>query len=88
MQVITRQTVVEKIEAYLRHEISLPQMVDWAERAVMDGDFSESDAAALTRTVARLGVADVRRFGLTWEDFLNLLRDLGYSAKIELVPTP
>ena len=83
---ITKQTVAEQLGAYLRHESSLAQLVDWAEQAMMDGEFPEPEAAALAKVVARLGVADVRAFGLTWEDCETLLRELGYAAKIELAP--
>lgn len=83
---ITRQTIAEKIGAYLRHDLSLSQLVDWAENVVMDGEFAERDAAMLSRVAARLGVADVRVFGLTWEDCEELLRQLGYAAKVELKP--
>jgi hypothetical protein len=83
---ITRQTVAEKLAAYLHHETPLAQLVDWAENAVMDGEFPPAEAPMLTRVVARLGVADVRAFGLTWEDCEQLLGTLGYAARVELVP--
>ena len=65
---ITKQTVADKIAAYLRHDISLAELVSWAEEAMMDGEFAEQDVGVLSDAVARLGVADVRVFGLTWED--------------------
>jgi hypothetical protein len=34
--------------------------------------------------LARLGLADVRAFGLTWDDCEELLRELGYSARVEI----
>jgi hypothetical protein len=83
---ITRQTVAEKLASYLHHETPLAELVDWAENAVMDGEFAPAEAPALARVVARLGVADVRAFGLTWEDCEQLLGTLGYSARVELVP--
>jgi hypothetical protein len=79
---ITRQAVAEKLAAYLRHELPLAQLVDWAERAVLEGEFAPAEAPML----ARLGVADVRAFDLTWEDCDQLLRTLGYTARVELVP--
>jgi hypothetical protein len=82
---ITKQTVAAKIAAYLRHEISLPGLVDWAERALMEGEFAEEDASTLSQVVARLGVSDVRAFGLTWEDCEQLLGVLGFSARVEIV---
>ena len=38
---ITKQTVADKIAAYLHHEITLAQLVDWAENAIMDGELAE-----------------------------------------------
>jgi len=63
----------------------LDELVGWAESAVMDGEFDPAEAATLTDVVARIGVADVRAFGLSWEDCEALLRRLGYSARIEVV---
>jgi hypothetical protein len=82
---ITKQIVAEKIAAYLRHDISPAELVSWAEDAVMDGEFAEEDSSVIAEVVARLGVADVRAFGLTWEDCEQLLRQLGYSARVEIV---
>lgn len=84
---ITKQTVAEKLAGYLRHDLSLNELVDWAENALMDGTFAEADAATLSAVVSRLGVADVRAFGLTWEDCEQLVRQLGYSARVEIVAT-
>jgi cobyrinic acid a,c-diamide synthase len=82
---ITKQTVADKIAAYLHHEITLPQLVDWAENALMDGELAEGDAKTLSTVIARLGVADVRAFGLAWEDCEELLRQLGFSPRVEVV---
>ena len=82
---VTRQTVAGHIAAYLHHGITLAQLVDWAENALMDGEFEEQDAASIAAVVARLGVADVHAFGLTWDDCEDLLRRLGFSARIEIV---
>lgn len=62
---ITRQSVADKLAAYLRHELSLAQLVDWAENALMEEEFAEADMDTLRSAVSRLGVADVRAFGLT-----------------------
>jgi cobyrinic acid a,c-diamide synthase len=82
---ITKQAVAERIAAYLQHRITLAQLVDWAENALMDGEFEEKDATAIAAVVARLGVADVRAFGLAWDDCEELLRQLGFSARVEIV---
>jgi cobyrinic acid a,c-diamide synthase len=82
---ITKQVVAGQIAAYLHHEMTLAQLVDWAERALMDGEFAEPDAVALSQVVARLGVADVRAFGLAWDDCEELLRKLGFAPRVEVV---
>ena len=82
---ITKQTVADRIAAYLHHEITLAQLVDWSECALMDGELAECDAGTLSSVIARLGVADVRAFGLAWEDFEELLRRLGFAPRVEVV---
>ena len=82
---ITKQTVADRIAAYLHHEITVAQLVDWSENALMDGEFAERDAATLATVIARLGVADVRAFGLAWEDCEELLHKLGFSPRVEVV---
>lgn len=82
---VTKQTVADKIAAYLRHELPLAELVDWAERALMEAEFEEQDAETIATVVSRLGLADVRAFGLTWEDCEALLRRLGFTPRIEVV---
>ena len=82
---ITKQTVADKIAAYLHHEITLAQLVDWSENVLMDGELSERDAKTLASVIARLGVADVRAFGLAWDDCEELLHKLGFSPRVEVV---
>jgi len=82
---VTKQAVAEQIAAYLQHRVALPQLVDWAENAMMDSEFDDQDAAVIVAVVSRLGVADVRAFGLTWADCEEMLAKLGFSARIEIV---
>jgi cobyrinic acid a,c-diamide synthase len=82
---ITKQTVANQIAAYLRHEISLAQLVDWSENALLDGELAERDAQTVSSVIARLGVADVRAFGLAWEDCEELLQKLGFAPRVEVV---
>ena len=83
--IITKQTVADRIAAYLHHRTTLAQLVDWAENALLEGEFDDQDAASISAVVSRIGVADVRAFGLTWEDCEGLLGQLGFSARIEIV---
>ena len=51
----------------------------------MEGELAERDATTLSAVIARLGVSDVRAFGLAWEDCEDLLRQLGFSSRVEVV---
>ena len=82
---ITKKIVADKIAAYLHHDITLVQLVDWAEHAMMEDEFEENGLTAIRAAVSRLGVADVRAFGLTWEDCEELLSQLGYSARVSII---
>ena len=82
--IITRQMVAERISAYLRGQQRLAEVVSWAEEAMREGEFAESDFAVIRDVVARLGLADVAAFGLTWEDAVELLSRLGYRATVEV----
>jgi len=81
---ITRHMAAQKLTAFLHREVSLAELVDWAETALLEGEFADQEAEALRYVVSRLGVADVRAFGLTWEDCENLLDRLGYRARVEV----
>ena len=81
----TKKTVADKIAAYLHHEITLAQLVDWSEHAILNGELAERDASMLSTVIARLGVADVRAFGLPWEDCEELLGKLGFIPRVEVV---
>ncbi len=82
---ISKQTVAAKLAGYLHHELTLVQLVDWAENALMDGEVAARDAETIAAVLARLGVADVRAFGLAWEDCEDLLHRLGFTSRVEVV---
>ena len=82
---ITREDVAAKVRAYLRHELPLRELVEWAEQAMNDGEFDSDRFDAIRDAVAKLGLADVKQFGLTWEDCEALLKRLGYSVRVDVV---
>ena len=82
---VTRDTVAQKLGDYLHGDTSLDALVDWAESAMFEADFPAGEEAVLTDIVGRLGLADVKAFGLTWEDCREMFRSLGLSAKVDLV---
>ena len=85
MPLVTRELVAEKLGAYLRHDLSLAALVDWAESALMSNDFDPAHLTTIRDAIARIGTADVRTFGLAWEDCEQLLSRLGYSAQVNIV---
>lgn len=49
-----------------------------------NGEFDESEFMTIRDAVARLGLAEVAAFGLTWEDSVEMLSRLGYRATVEI----
>ena len=82
---ITKQHVAQQLAKYLNHTISLAELVNWAENSVMEGDVETGDAKTLMQVLGRLGAADVKEFGLLWEDCEKIMRDLGYDIKVDVV---
>lgn len=81
---ITCKEVAQKLIDYLHHRITLADLVDWAEDAMMEANFEERNSEILRDIVARLGLADLRAFGMSWEDCEDYLAKLGYRAKIDI----
>ncbi len=79
---ITRQIAADKIADYLHGKVTQAELVDWAERAMMDAKFDEADLEVLSDIIGRLGLADVAEFGLRWQDCEDFLRRLGYRATV------
>jgi len=77
---ITNQQIAEKIQDYLQHKSPLTDLINWAENSLMEEGFETKEARDI---VAKIGVADVRAFGLLWDDCERFLNQLGYTVKIE-----
>lgn len=82
---INRHMVADKLAGYLYHTTSLRELVDWAEWAMMDAEFDENHFDTTREVVARLGVADVRAFNLSWSDCEDMLRRLGYRVQLQVL---
>jgi len=82
---ITKQQVAQQLAKYLNHHISLAELVSWSENAIMEGNVETGDAKTLMQVLGRLGAADVKEFGLLWEDCEIIMRDLGYDIKVDVV---
>ena len=85
---ITRQDVARQIIDYLNHRITLAELVDWAELAMMEGELEEQYFELLREIISRIGLADVRAFGMTWEDCEGFLSRLGYRVSVVVSEMP
>lgn len=77
--------VADRISSYIQQKATLNELVDWAENALMEDHLEPDDASDIAAVLARLGVADVRMFGLSWEDCQELLGHLGFTTRVEIV---
>jgi len=79
---ITSKDVSQKLIDYLDHRITLEELANWAESMMMEAEFDQVNFDTIREIVSRLGLADVRAFGITWEDCEDFLSRLGYSVKV------
>jgi len=82
---ITKKMLVEMLLTYINRTIDLLNLIDWAEEMIREADFEEGSFELLRDILARIGLADVREFGLTWDDCYDYLHRLGYDVKVELL---
>ena len=82
---ITKKMLVEMLLKYINRTIDLLNLIDWAEEMIREADFEEGSFELLRDILARIGLADVREFGLTWDDCYDYLHRLGYDVKVELL---
>jgi len=81
--IITKQQLAVNLLNYLQHKSTLGDLVNWAEEAMMDGDIQGDNPEVVRDILARLGLADVKEFGLFWEDCNEFMQKLGYVLKID-----
>ncbi len=76
---ITKKIIADKLLAYLQHRLSLADLVDWAEQSLMKGDYEDDKSHTIRNTLAQLGVADVKAFGIEWKDCKTIMEKLGFK---------
>jgi hypothetical protein len=84
--IVTRQLVHDQLLAYLNREITLAQLVDWAEDALCESELESQGSKPLRDIIAKTGLADVREFGLSWDDCYGFLAQMGYRVEAETTP--
>jgi hypothetical protein len=81
--IITKQQLAVNLLNYLQHKTSLIDLVSWAEEALLEGDIQDEDPEVVRDILAKLELADVKAFGLFWEDCNEIMKKLGYVLKID-----
>ncbi len=80
---ITREIVRDKLLSYLNEQITLAQLVDWAENSFIDGWFEpDADIEVLRDIMAYLAAADTSAFPLTWDVCLDFMKRLGLPIRV------
>jgi hypothetical protein len=83
---ITRQLASEKLLAYLNQDITLAELVDWAENCFVIGGFGPDEDMPMLRDILMyLAAADTTAFPLTWEVCLDFMKQLGSPIKVVAV---
>ncbi|MGN6196368.1 MAG: hypothetical protein ACTHOB_15615 [Ginsengibacter sp.] len=79
---ITKKTIADKLLAYLKHQISLTELADWAEKSLIDSSYEDDDSHTIRNVLAQLGLADVKSFGLEWRDCEEMMEKLGFKLEV------
>jgi hypothetical protein len=79
---VTKKIIANKILAYLKHQLSLNELVDWAEDTLMSAGYTEDNNHTVRNVLAQLGLADAKSFGFDWEQCEKLMDDLGYKLEV------
>ena len=79
---ITKGIVSDKLLSYLQHKITLAEIVQWSEEVLMNNNFEDDNKHTLRNILAQIGSADVKNFGLTWEDCEGIMNHLGFKLQV------
>jgi hypothetical protein len=81
--VVTRQTVSDQLLAYLNHERTLEELVDWAENTFIDDVLEpDADVELLNDILGYLAATDSAQFPLTWELCADFMDRLGTPVRV------
>lgn len=79
---ITKKIIADKLLAYLQHRLSLEDLVNWAEQALIESSFEDDNSHTIRNTLSQLGLADVKAFGLEWKDCEAIMEKLGFKLEV------
>lgn len=79
----TPRMILDQLESYLNHHITLETRVDWAERTLIEPSVPETeDADRVMGVLMDLGAADTDGFPLTWEILSDFMTRLGGTVRV------
>lgn len=82
---ITRQQVSDRLWASLNGRLTLPELMDWADNALVEGGFGpEEDIDMLIDVVKYLAAVDTEYFPLTLDISAGVKPRLGTPVKVVL----
>ncbi len=79
---ITKKIIADNLLAYLQHHLSLEDLVNWAEESLVASSYEDDSAHTIRNTLAQLGLADVKAFGLEWKDCEAIMETLGFKLEV------
>ena len=79
----TKKIIVEKLLAYLQHHLSSAALADWAETTSMDSYYEDDEHHTIRNILTQLGMADVKAFGLEYQDCEAIMQKLGYTLEVK-----
>jgi hypoxanthine phosphoribosyltransferase len=85
-EVLMRGAIIQQMNKYLAREVSIDELITWAQDTLAAGDLSPDDEALLRDLVARAGEPDSATFGLTIEEWSRLLHRLGQELRVSTSP--
>jgi len=84
---VTKAILLEKLYSFIRHETTLPVLVDWAENWFVDGDVDlDDDVELISDIILYLAAADTRGFPLTWDVLREFVEKLGGKMPVIVEP--
>jgi len=80
---ITKKYIADQLLAYLQHQLSAAVLVDWAENTLMEGNYEDDTHHTIRNILAQLGLADLKAFGLEYQDCEVMMQKLGYTLEVK-----
>lgn len=80
---ITKKSIVDQLLAYLQHHLSSAELAAWTENILMESNYEDDAHHTIRNILAQLGLADVKAFGLEYQDCEAIMQTLGYTLEVK-----